>query len=65
MKSKYNILFLLFLPLFGFSSKVHSDLLSSNSNNSTFTIDLDTPKGIYFLRLKSQGEIITKKIVIE
>jgi hypothetical protein len=34
-------------------------------SNSHITFDLDAPSGVYFLRLESNGEVITKKIIKE
>lgn len=34
-------------------------------STNLFNLQIDTPKGIYFLKLESKGKLITKKIVIE
>ena len=40
-------------------------LTKNYKSTKQINLDLDTPNGIYFLQLESDGEVITKKIIIE
>jgi hypothetical protein len=40
-------------------------LTKNYSSTNYINLDLDAPKGIYFLRLESNGKVITKKIIKE
>lgn len=40
-------------------------LVENYKSTSNIRFDIDSPKGVYFLRLESDGEIITKKIIKE
>jgi len=41
-------------------------ILTENYKTTDYiNLDLDAPKGVYFLRLETSGEVITKKIIIE
>tara|TARA_B100000809_G_C15117168_1_gene522909 strand:- start:1297 stop:2550 length:1254 start_codon:yes stop_codon:yes gene_type:complete len=46
----------------GLGQVVYSKEIASTNS---FTIELDSPKGFYFLRLETQGDVITKKIIKE
>ena len=40
-------------------------LTESYKSNNYINLEIDAPKGLYFLQLESDGDVITKKIIKE